>query len=62
MPDRSSDLGAPLRGAGPWKRLLAAMLLLAGGLSVEAVKPVHCTLIVRAQPLRRTGDDDAPGP
>ncbi|MFJ1299907.1 hypothetical protein ACILG0_08065 [Pseudomonadota bacterium AL_CKDN230030165-1A_HGKHYDSX7] len=53
-----NDLGTLHRGAVQWKRLLALMLLLMGGLSAEAVKPVHCELIARAQPLRRDGDGD----
>ena len=34
------------------KRLLAALLLLMGGLSVEAVKPVQCLLITNSRSYR----------
>lgn len=34
------------------KRLLAVLLLLAGGFSVEAVKPVQCSLIFNSRAYR----------
>ena len=34
------------------KRLLAVLLLLMGGLSVEAVKPVQCSLISNSRAYR----------
>ncbi|CAM4291637.1 hypothetical protein BOMU111920_20570 [Bordetella muralis] len=34
------------------KRLLAVLLLLMGGLSVEAVKPVQCSLIANSRNYR----------
>ncbi|MDQ8033722.1 hypothetical protein [Bordetella genomosp. 1] len=41
------------------KRLIAVMLLLFGGLSVEAVRPLQCELIASSQPrARRPGEDE----
>lgn len=34
------------------KRLLAALMLLVGGLTVEIVQPVHCLLIAQSQPRK----------
>jgi hypothetical protein len=34
------------------RKLLAVLALLVGGLSVEAVSPLQCTLIANSQPRR----------
>lgn len=36
-----------------WRRLLAVLALLAGGLGAEAVQPGPCQLIVNSQTRRR---------
>ncbi|WP_156515837.1 hypothetical protein [Achromobacter ruhlandii] len=37
-----------------WRRLLAVLALLAGGVGAEAVQPGPCQLIVNSQARRRT--------
>jgi len=36
----------------PFKRLLAIVAFLAGGISVEIAKPINCLLITTSQPQR----------